>query len=345
VTAPAAPRSGGRQRHRRHWGWLPPAAALLLAAALLRPTLPLQRQLHNHVVVLDVTQSMNVQDQQVDGKPVARLDYAKLALRRALLALPCGSRVGWALFTEYRSYLLLAPVEVCANLKELRSTLESIGGRMAWAGNSEVAKGLYSGIAMAGQLPERPSIVFISDGHEAPPLNPGHRPPFNGKPGEVAGLIVGVGGLAPQPIPKLDVGGRPLGFWAADEVMQSDPRSQGRGGSVSGEPMVEDGAAPPLPGPAAGSEHLSSLHEAYLRLLASETGLQFLRLRSPDALAAALTATALARPVPARADLRPALGVLALGLLLARHLRRPEQPQEPKIRRNASKAARGGADS
>jgi mxaL protein len=342
VTALAAPRTGGRPQHER---WLLPAAALLLGAALLRPTLPLQRPLHSHVVVLDVTQSMNVQDHQLDGKPVSRLAYAKLALRRALLALPCGSKVGWALFTEYRSYLLFAPVEVCAHLKELRSTLDRIDGRMAWAGNSEVAKGLYGGIAMAGQLPDRPSIVFISDGHEAPPLNPGHRPPFNGKAGEVAGLIIGVGGLKPQPIPKLDLEGRPLGYWAAEEVMQVDPRSQGRGGSVSGEQMVEDGASPPLPGPAAGSEHLSSLHEAYLRLLASETGLEFVRLRSPDALAAAMTAPALARPVPARADLRPVLGLLVLGLLLARHLRAPAWIQEPKIRRSASKAARGGADS
>ena len=63
--------------------------------------------------------------------------------------------------------------------------------------------------------------VFVTDGHEAPPLDPRHRPAFDDKPGDVAGLLVGVGGLLPVPIPKSDPMGRPLGFWRADEVMQT----------------------------------------------------------------------------------------------------------------------------
>jgi mxaL protein len=270
--------------------------------------------------VLDVTQSMNVADQMLDGKPASRLAYAKQSLRGAMLRLPCGSKLGLGLFTEYRSYLLLAPVEVCANLQELRSTLSRVDGRMAWTGNSEIAKGLYNGLAIVKQLPDTPALVFITDGQEAPPLNPQHRPPFNGKAGEIPGLIVGVGGLTPMPIPKTDPQGRPLGWWGADEVMQTDPYSRGRGGSVSGETMAEGQAAAPLPGVVAGSEHLSSLREGYLRLLADETGLRFLRLQQTQDLADALTDSTLARPVPDRLDLRPALALLALLLMLARHL-------------------------
>ena len=200
--------------------------------------------------MFDVTQSMNVQDEQLGGKPIARLQFAKHALREALLALPCGSKIGMSIFTEHRSFLLFAPVEVCANLGELRSTLERIDGRMAWIGNSEVAKGLYSGIGIARQLPGTPSLVFITDGQEAPPLSPRHRPPFDGKRGEVKGLIVGVGDLKPSPIPKTDPLGRPLGFWDRDEVLQVDPRSLGRGASVGGERMVEEGEPPALRCPA-----------------------------------------------------------------------------------------------
>jgi len=297
-------------------------AALLLGSCLLRPSLPLQRALFEHVVMIDVTQSMNVADMLLDGQPVSRLAYARQALRASLLQLPCGSRVGLGLFTEYRSFLLLAPVEVCANLQELRGTLDRIDGRMAWTGNSEIAKGLISGIQVAGQLPGKPSLVFVTDGQEAPPLDPRHRPRFDGKPGDVPGLVVGVGGLLPMPIPKIDPSGRPLGFWAADEVAQTDPRSQGRGGSVGGEAMVEDAAGPvpeALRSGRAGSEHLSSLREGYLRLLAGELGLNYLRLEGTDGLHRALTAKALARPVPAQADLRVALGLLALALLAWRH--------------------------
>ncbi len=304
--------------------WLLAGAALALAGCFLRPGYETERRLFDHVVVLDITQSMNVLDQQWMGKPVSRLALAKHALRQSLLALPCGSKVGWSVFTEYRSYLLFAPVEVCANLDELRATLDRIDGGMAWIGGSEIAKGLHSGLTVSKQLPGVPSLVFITDGHESPPLNPRHRPAFDDKPGEVQGLIVGVGALTPSPIPKSDPSGRPLGYWRADEVQQTDPRSQGRGASVSGERMADDmsGGGDVALGATPGSEHLSALHEGYLRLLAGERGLSFHKLETADGLSAALRAPALARPVPVRADGRVPLACLALALLLARHLPR-----------------------
>ncbi len=301
--------------------WLLAGAATALAACLLKPGWPVERARFDHVIVLDITQSMDVQDESLGGRPVSRLLYAKHALRQTLLRLPCGSKVGWGVFTEYRSFLLFEPVEVCANLSELRSTLAHIDGRMAWSGNSEIAKGLHSGIDVARQLPGRPSLVFVTDGHEAPPLNPLHRPSFDDKPGEVAGLIVGVGDVRPSPIPKSDAGGHPLGFWQADEVAQTDLYGDRRGASVSGERMTEDGAAAPAPalGATPGSEHLSALREPYLRLLGRERDLGFVRLESPEALAAALTAPALAKPTLVRADGRIGFAWLALGLLLARY--------------------------
>jgi len=311
-------RTSGRQQRDR---WLLAAAALGLAGCFLNPGWTMERALFEHVIVLDVTQSMNVTDRQLDGKPVSRLAFAKEALRQSLTDLPCGSKVGWAIFTEYRSFLLFTPIEVCANLSELRATLAQIDGRMAWSGNSEVAKGVHSAIGIARQLPGKPSMVFLTDGHESPPLNPRYRPAFDDKPGEVPGLIVGVGGLRPSPIPKTDPQGLPLGFWRADEVMQTDPRSQGRGASVAGETMADDrvGMAAPALGATPGSEHLSSMREAYLRMLAREQGLAFLDLQSAQGLAAALKAPALAKPVPFRSDGRVALAALAFCLLLARH--------------------------
>ncbi len=301
--------------------WLLGAAALALVASFLNPGVMMERARFEQVIVLDITQSMNVADVQIDGRPASRLAFAKHALRESLLQLPCGSKLGWGIFTEHRVLLLIAPIEVCANLAELRSSLAQIDTRMAWSGNSEIAKGLHSGIEIARQLPGKPALVFVTDGHEAPPLNPRYRPAFDDKPGEVPGLIVGVGELQPSPIPKTDPQGGPLGFWRADEVMQTDPRSQGRGASVSGEVLADDrvGATAPSLGAAPGSEHLSSLREGYLRLLAGEQGMAFHRLQSAPGLAAALTMPALAKPMRVRADARFALAALALCLLLARH--------------------------
>ena len=298
-------------------------AALALAASVWGPSLAVQRALFDHVVVLDVSQSMNVRDTLLDGKPASRLEFAKHALRQSLVEMPCGSKVGWGIFTEYRSLLLLAPLEVCANLGELRASLDHIDNRMAWTGNSEITKGLHAGINIARQLPEHPGLVFVTDGQEAPPLNARNRPAFGGKPGEVPGLVVGVGSLVPSPIPKTDPSGRPLGFWRADEVTQTDPRSQGRGGK--GEAMVGDAVeGVEGVGAGAGSEHLSSLREAHLLLLAGDTGLGYHRLTNEARFIAALTAPGLARPVAARFELGPLLAGLALLLLLSRYFpRRP----------------------
>lgn len=330
------------------------AAAGLLAAGWLAPGLTWQRPRVHQVVVIDITQSMNVVDQTLAGPPgsepplagpglpsslptpspapspalspaLSRLAAVKQALRQTLDSLPCGSRLGWAIFTDNRSYLLSLPLEVCAHRAELRDTLAQIDGRMAWSGNSEVAKGLHSAIDIARQLPGRPAIVFITDGHEAPPLSPRHRPRFDDRPGEVAGVIVGVGGAVPQAIPKTDSLGRPLGLWGGNEVLQTDPRSQGRGASVGGEAMADDAAADPPTdvglGATPGAEHLSSLREPYLQLLARENGLAYHRLQQPEALATALGAPGLAQPVDVPLPGRNVLGALALALLLWRAAR------------------------
>jgi mxaL protein len=293
-------------------------AAMALAGCFLRPSLPMQRPQLELVVVLDITQSMNVPDQGEDGRTVSRLVHAKATLKRTLAELPCGSRLGWAFFTEYRSFLLATPVEVCEHQRELQGMLERIDGRMAWAGNSEVAKGLNSGLRIADTLESRPALVFVTDGHEAPPVNPRYRPTFTVERGAVRGLIVGVGGDIALPIPKIDPSGQRLGDWRSDEVLQIDPRSLGRGGSVAGEQMVEPEGrkVAPLPGATPGTEHLSALREDYLRLLASETALGYVRMSDARALQDALLAPELTRPVASRLDLRGPLAVMALLALL-----------------------------
>jgi mxaL protein len=110
-----------------------------------------------------------------------------------------------------------------------------------------------------------------------------------------------------------------LGFWRADEVMQTDLRSQGRGASVRGETLADDnaGSARPMLGATPGSEHLSALREGYLRLLAGEQGMAFLRLQPGQGLEVALTSPAMAKPVAVRTGARDVLAGLAFFLLLA----------------------------
>ncbi len=321
-------------------------AALALALTFARPTARLQLPQIEAVVVFDITQSMNVADVWLAGKPAApvtRLAQAKAELERLLPLLPCGSRLGWGIFTAHRSFLLTEPIEVCEHLRELVHELRRIEGSMAWEGNSEVAKGLNSGLQMADALEGRPALVFVSDGHEAPPISPNYRPAFSLPRGKVRGLLVGVGGDMPTPIPKVDPAGRSLGVWQAKDVMQVDPRTLGRSGNR--ETMVDSagsGTAPQV-GATPGSEHLSSLREGYLQLLGTEAGLGYVHLRDAKSLYAALADVRISRAIASTTDLRAALAGAALLAMLGPVLwsmARRQRGRSPQALRKAAAATR-----
>ncbi|AWN38690.1 VWA domain-containing protein [Methylobacterium radiodurans] len=291
------------------------AAALLLAlAALAAPPLPLTRDGVRVLAVVDITGSMNVRDYSAAGQPQSRLEAAKTALRHLLAGLPCGSRFALGLFTERRPFLLFAPVEVCENFAPLDGAVAALDWRMAWEADSRVAAGLYRSVTMAGEIGS--DLLFLTDGQEAPPLPAGRTPSFEGAPGAVRGLIVGVGGYALSPIPKFNDRGRETGFYAETEVQQEN-----RFGPPPADAETREGYNPrnaPFGAQAAhGSEHLSSVREPYLRDLAARTGLAYAHLDGPASLDSPLRAAATARPVPGQLDLRPFLGTTALLLALA----------------------------
>jgi len=279
-------------------------APALIATALLAPRVLLARRAFDGIVILDITQSMNTLDTLIDGQPASRLAFAKARLHRALTQLPCGSRVGWGVFTEYRSYVLLMPVEVCANYSDLSATLDRIDATMAWAGGSQITKGLLSALRISAHMPDRPAIVFLTDGHEAPPLRSDFVPVVPDEARDAAGMIVGVGGDALRPIPKSDPDGHPIGLWGPEEVLQSAPVFASDAAQPSGE------AAP------GGTEHLSSLKETHLRDLAAFAGLGYARLTASTQLAQVLQDDRITRRMPALADTRAPLGAVALALVI-----------------------------
>lgn len=269
-------------------------ALVLLLAALALPPVELPRDTFDHLIVFDITQSMDVADQELDGAPASRLDYARAALRLALRELPCGSRVGLAIFTQYRTLALVAPIEVCANYNDLLASLASIDGRMRWGNASEISKGVFWSMRVARELGEQIDVIFLTDGHEAPPLGRTDLVPFDdARPGSVRGVLVGVGGLVPRPIPRSDADGKRVGVWRADQVVQR---------------VTGDGGAP-------SREHLSSLREAHLRTVARVAGFEYARLTDPGVLAPVLRTPALAHRRPVKTDLGWLPAALALALL------------------------------
>lgn len=300
-------------------------ALALIVIALFQPKFPMQREIVNSVFVVDISQSMNTRDYIVADKPVSRIQVVRDTLRQSLATMPCGSRMGLAIFSEYRSFLLISPIEVCENYAELLASIDHINGKMAWAGGSEIAKGLNWGLKMAVEIQPRPSLVFLTDGHEAPPISFAHRPRIDVKAGEVRGILIGVGNDELTPIPKLDPEGNMLGFWQPEEVAQVDIFSQGRSGSVEGEKMAGLDETDVAAKKKAPTEHLSSVKEIYLKQLAQENGLGYAHLTLPANLVAVLTANRVAQSasVPTAMAWIPAL--LALLGLVAMYLWRPRR--------------------
>ena len=275
----------------------------LLATAAMNLPISQQRAVHTFQVTFDISQSMNVEDVNHGGSAISRLGLARAAAKSLLLGLPCGSRLGWSVFTGHRVTMLVTPLEVCRHQHGLMASLQNIDGRMRWVEASNIGKGLFQSMRTAGQAGDGINIIFISDGHEAPPLTSG----LSGMPAttgiDVRGLVAGVGGVKPVPIPKIDAEGRLLGYWRADEVYQR----------------------PDLP-PGQSREQLSRLYEDHLIRLAQQAQLSYVRLDSAQALGTAVDKSKLANFESVEADFNwvPALlALLALGVRFVRFVQFP----------------------
>lgn len=275
-------------------GWLLLLAALLGLVALAMPPVLGKAVVFEHVIVFDITQSMNVLDRSLDGKPASRLQFARRAVISALGTLPCGSRAGVAVFTERRTLFLLAPVEICGNRAELVQAIERIDGSMAWERGSYVTRGVFSAIASAVDWQRPASLLFITDGHEAPPLGDRRGFSLNRPALMVKGALIGVGGSTPQPIPFTDREGRLAGWWTADMVTQR----------------------PAAPGQRPSMEHLSFLHEAHLVELAHETGLKYVALDTMARMDEVMKDASFGREQPVPLDVRWVAAMLGGAALL-----------------------------
>lgn len=308
------------------------SAAILLLLAAIRPEVPLLRPVHSFLFVVDISMSMHTRDMHIDGEPASRAEAIRRSLTDALRDLPCGTRAGLGIFAGYQTMVLYAPVEVCSHYNELASSVSKISPQAIWASDSEIAKGIYNAISFLEDGDRETQLVFVTDGHEAPPISARYRPQFRGTVGAVNGWLVGVGEIAGSPIPKIDDRGRQVGIWRESEVAQSDPYTAGRSTSGGGEKMVDldtskisaDVEARLQATP--GREHLSQLRETYLKLLAEELEFDYTRLGSGTVLAAKLISGRASawRWVPTQ--ISQGLGVLAVICLLMAYWRSNRDP-------------------
>jgi mxaL protein len=283
-------------------------ALLLVMAALWLPPIKRDVKIMDALFVLDITDSMNVQDVTLNGEKVSRLAWAKEFTRRAFLDMPCGAHAGLAIFSEARSLILMNPVEVCASYNDLTRMLDEFDPHMAWARSSEVSKAVYTAIRQAKQIEPEPTIVFMTDGHESPPIHESLFPRFDGKPGDIHGVLVGIGGEDLLPIPKTNEAGEIEGVWDVNDVMHQDVYASLRADTTANLPTKR-------------TEHLSSQKKAHLKTLADRVGFEFLSSpRSPGKLVDEVRDVSVTRPQTIDYDLYLWFAGIALGLILLVYL-------------------------
>ncbi len=306
-------------RKLKQWRFLLILFSLIATSvACFLPKFTMQSDVYHWLVMVDITRSMNATDYKENNRPVSRLEKVKAELVEVLNKMPCGSTLGLGVFAERAPAILFMPMEVCDNYPLIETTVNQLDWRMAWVADSNIARALNNTLSLM-DLPDlkNAKLLFITDGHEAPPVNPDYEPDFNEYrtndepiPGAVRlanqqsaamnnpveftvnkdrryGLLVGVGGLTPTRIPKFNEDGHHEGFYTVDDVphaarfgLPKDPSK------IPGyvPRNAEWGSEAPK-----GTEHLTFLKEEYLKSLSQKASMGYLSLNTAKNLFTAIT--------------------------------------------------------
>lgn len=282
--------------------WLPLLAFVVLLFTYARPTLSIKQNVFRYLFVIDITQSMNARDYHTEGMPADRLSVVKESLRRVLHDLPCDSRVGLGLFTTKNVMLLFEPIEICRHFAVIDDVIAHVDWRMAWSADSNIERGLYAAIQAINKLEGRHRLVFLTDGEQT--VNELHRPPLAKVANTVQGLIVGVGGLKPVPLPKLDQENRMIGYWQRNEVKRVGRRPPRNEAAMTQGNRI----------------YRSLLHEAELKQLAGTLGLEYHRLATAERFSKALRSVDMADRRMVETDIRWLFALSALLLIVAAYV-------------------------
>lgn len=307
--------------------WYLLAGSLLFLIAVFLPDLPFPGKKYDYFVLIDITRSMNVRDyQDSNGDQISRLEKVKADVIASIRGLPCGSRVGLGIFTERTPSLLYTPVKTCQNFTELQETINRIDWRMAWVADSNIMLALANTIELLRTVNmQDTTLLFFTDGHEAPPANPRYQPdmqtiqlgPDESLP-PIRGLIIGTGNTALSRIPKYDEDGNHIGYYTADDVphhttfgLPEDPEKI-KGHVPRNAPWGKNRQS--------GNEHLSGVRIDYLEDMATQSGLHFHQLQTSEQLLNAMTHEDFARSKISQTDLSKIPASLGLLLLVLTYL-------------------------
>ncbi len=246
------------------------AAAGFLLLALIRPDIQLKQEVHNYLLVADVSQSMNAEDEIINNQPVSRLAYTRQLMRKVVQTSPCGTYFSIGIFASDNVALLITPLEVCSNLDVITDSIDHLEWRMAWKGNSRLSFGVRAAANTFDSLNVPAQMLFFTDGDEAPRVNVTIQQDLSGIQIGKNFMFVGVGGHTKVGIPRYNSANKRVGYW---------PISDNNNAGAVGVTYSDPGADEPDPSVASAEydRFLSQLEEEYLVSLAGDIKAKYIK--------------------------------------------------------------------
>lgn len=244
-------------------------ASLFLLLALIKPQIQLKQEVHNYLLVADISQSMNAEDVKVGNNTVSRLAYTQHLMKKVVKTSPCGTYVSVGVFAAENVALLFMPLEVCANFDIITDSIDHLEWRMAWSGNSRMTFGIKAAEATFEYLNIPAQMLFFTDGDEAPKANGINKLDISNVRIGKNVIFVGVGGNEAVPIKRFNANNKFVGYWGTDAAAES------AGGGIMYNDASKDDPDPPV-AYAEFDRFLSKLDVEHLKDMASEIKGQYI---------------------------------------------------------------------
>lgn len=285
-------------------------AGLVLLPVWFEPQMQLQSVVQDTLFVVDISESMNVRDVDYPKPQTDRLTLAKLAVREGMSSLPCGSRVSVGLFAGDESVVLFEPLEVCQHFASIEKVVSGLDRRMRWIGDSWVTNVLTASIIEAQK--RKMNLVMITDGDEMPQRSAPIVTELAKLRGKIKGLLLGVGGDALQPIPKLNQKDEIIGYWTReDAVLEGNhPNLLPTVRALAPGERAPEGMLDEV------TEHISSFNKVFMQALSQASGFELVRIETPIDAVKALKNSTYQKQAMAERDARWIFGLIATLLIL-----------------------------
>lgn len=239
------------------------AASIFLLLAIIKPQIQLKQEVHNYLLVADISQSMNAEDVKLNNQNVSRIAYTRHLMKKIVETSPCGTYISVGIFASDNVALLITPLEVCTNYDVITDSIEHLEWRMAWKGNSRLSFGVRAAANTFDSLNVPAQMLFFTDGDEAPRVNVTIKQDLSGIQIGKNFVFVGVGGHAKVAVPRYNAANKRVGFW---------PISENNNAGAVGVTYADSSLDDPDPSVATAEydRFLSQLEDDYLKSLAGE---------------------------------------------------------------------------